>query len=316
MDLTVGPNFFFWEAEAVRGFYRDLAATPVSRVVLGELVCSKRLPFWQGEIATAAETLVAAGKDVALTSLALITLKRERKLTADLMDAGLPVEVNDLSALIHVPVGQPFWVGPLVNVYNEGTLRWLIRRGARRVCLPPELTLDSVAVLARLGREEGVPVEVWGHGRLPLAISARCYHARLHDRAKDSCQFVCGEDPDGRDVDTLDGQRFLTVNGVQTLSQSTASMALQIEALREAGVASLRLSPQSRDFAAICGAYADRLEGRISGAALEALLRPMVPDGRLSDGFLTGPAGAAWSGDGSGTTAGPARDAAPASAVR
>lgn len=296
MDLTVGPNFFFWPAEAVRAFYSDLAATPVARAVLGELVCSKRLPFWQGEIPGAVETLLAAGKEVAVTSLALITLKRERKLTADLAGMGLPVEVNDLSALAHVPQGQPFWVGPLVNIYNEGTLRWLIRRGATRVCLPPELTLASIAVLARLGREEGVPVEVWGHGRLPLAISGRCYHARLHDRMKDSCQFVCGEDPDGRDVETLDGQPFLAVNGVQTLSQSTASMALQAEALREVGVAALRLSPQSQGFMSICEGWSQHLAGTLTAAELAATLRPTAPTGLLSDGFLTGPVGAAWSG--------------------
>ena len=296
MDLTVGPNFFFWPAETVRGFYTKLAAAPVSRVVIGETVCSKRLPFWQGEIPGAVETLLTAEKEVAITSLALITLKRERKLTAELADLGLPIEINDLTALAHVPQGQPFWVGPLVNVYNEGTLRWLIRRGARRICLPPELTLSSIAVLARLGREEGVAVEVWGHGRLPLAISGRCYHARLHDRIKDSCQFVCGEDPDGRDVETLDGQAFLAVNGVQTLSQSTASMAHQIESLAEAGVVSLRLSPQSVGFADICAGYAERQAGRIDGAALECLLRPLVPGQRLSDGFPAGPAGAHWSG--------------------
>lgn len=296
MDLTVGPNFFFWDAAAVRAFYAGMAQAPVARVVLGELVCSKRLPFWQDEIPGAVETLLAAGKEVAVTSLALVTLPRERKLTADLAGMGLPVEVNDLTALRHIPAGTPFWVGPLVNVYNEGTLRWLAARGATRVCLPPELPLASVAVLAALGRELGVAVEIWGHGRLPLAISGRCYHARLHDRAKDNCQFVCGEDPDGRDVETLDGQKFLAVNGVQTLSQSTASMAHQIEALREAGTCALRLSPQSGDFGAICRGYADRIAGRIDGAQLADRLIPLVPAGRLSDGFLRGESGAAWSG--------------------
>lgn len=296
MDLTVGPNPFFWEAATVRAFYQSLATAPVSRVVLGELVCSKRLPYWQDEIAEAADTMLSAGKAVALTSLALVTLKRERKATAALAEIGLPVEVNDLTVLQSLPKGQAFWVGPLINVYNEGTLRWLALRGAVRVCLPPELPLDSIAVLARLGRELGVAVEVWGHGRLPLAISGRCYHARLHDRAKDSCQFVCGLDPDGRDVETLDGQAFLAVNGVQTLSQSTASMAYQIEALHEAGVTSLRLSPQSGDFAAICAAYATRIAGQISASGLAATLIPLVPGGRLSDGFLRGPSGAHWSG--------------------
>ncbi|EYD72892.1 Putative protease [Rubellimicrobium mesophilum DSM 19309] len=296
MDLTVGPNLFFWDAEAVRAFYEGLAATPVARVVLGEVVCSKRLPFWQDEIPRAVETLLEAGKEVAVTSLALVTLPRERRMTADLPGTGLPIEVNDLTALLHIPEGQPFWVGPLVNVYNEGTLRWLAARGATRVCLPPELPLASIRALARTGRDLGVAVEVWGHGRVPLAISGRCYHARLHDRPKDACLFVCGEDPDGRDVETLDGQPFLAVNGVQTLSQSTASMALQAGALAEAGVASLRLSPQSRDFADICAGYADLLAGSLPGEALARRLAPLAPGGRLSDGFVNGPSGAAWSG--------------------
>lgn len=298
MDLTVGPNQFFWDAAAVRTFYDKLAQAPVARVVLGELVCSKRLPFWQDEIPLAVETLQAAGKDVALTTLALITLKRERKLTADLAGMGLPVEVNDISALRHIPAGTPFWVGPLVNVYNEGTLRWLASRGAVRVCLPPELPLTSIVVLAETARELGVAIEVWGHGRLPLAISGRCYHARLHDRAKDSCQFICAEDPDGREVETLDGQQFLAVNGVQTLSQSTACMARQAPHFGKAGVASLRISPQTGDFNAICQGYADLIAGHIEAAALAEQLATQVPGGRLSDGFPRGPSGAHWSGAG------------------
>ncbi|WP_368661461.1 hypothetical protein [Paracoccus sp. (in: a-proteobacteria)] len=105
MDLTVGANQFFWPADTVRAFYTDMAASPAARVVLGELICSKRLPFWQDEIPGAIQTLQDAGKQVALTTLALITLKRERKQTVELMDMGLPVEVNDLSALHHVPQG-------------------------------------------------------------------------------------------------------------------------------------------------------------------------------------------------------------------
>ena len=298
MDLTVGPNFFFWPAETVRAFYAGLAQAPVARVVLGELVCSKRLPFWQDEIPGAVETLLAAGKEVAVTSLALITLKRERKLTADLADLGLPIEVNDLTALAHVPEGQPFWVGPLVNVYNEGTLRWLIRRGATRVCLPPELTLDAVAVLARLGRDEGIAVEVWGHGRLPLAISGRCYHARLHDRAKDSCLFVCGEDPDGRDVRTLDGQDFLTVNGVQTLVHAHMTVARQIGDLAQAGISAIRLSPQIGDFGALIATYDALARAQIGGAVGLAQLRGLMPGAAMADGFLAGTPGVSMAGHG------------------
>ncbi|ATX67751.1 ubiquinone anaerobic biosynthesis protein UbiV [Roseinatronobacter bogoriensis] len=294
MDLTVAPNPFFWNAEAVRCFYAGLADAPVARVVLGELVCSKRLPFWQDEIPQAIAALQAGGKEVALTSLALITLKRERKLTADLLGMGLPVEVNDLSALHHIPEDVPFWVGPLVNVYNEGTLRWLARRGATRICLPPELPMASIAVLAQVAQAEGVALEVWGHGRLPLAISGRCYHARLHERAKDSCQFVCDQDPDGRDVDTLEGQSFLAVNGVQTLSQAYACMADHAARLQQMGISALRLQPQSMGFDAICADYAQLLAGDMTSAALISKLSAAHPDMQFCDGFGRDGAGASW----------------------
>ena len=294
MDLTVGPNQFFWDAAIWRDFYLQLAdEAPVDRVILGELVCSKRLPFYQTHIPEVIERLQAAGKTVVMTSLALITLKRERKQTADLADMGLEVEVNDLSAMAHLPQGAALSVGPLVNVYNEGTLGWLAKRGARRICLPPELPLESVATLAQ---SSPVPVEVWGWGRLPLAISGRCYHARLHDKAKDSCQFVCGLDPDGRDVDTLDGREFLAVNGVQTLSASCANVAYHVPALQGAGVASLRLSPQSQGFSDVCAAFRKLIDGQIGPQELSSAALAQAPGGRYSDGFLTGLTGVSWSG--------------------
>lgn len=291
MDLTIGPIAFFWTAEQVRDFYRKLAAGPARRVVIGEWVCSKRLPFWQQEIPAAVEALQAAGKEVALSTLALITLKRERRQTADLFATGIPVEIADLGALKHLPEGAPFQVGPMVNVYNEGTLEWLARKGATRICLPPELPLGSVAVLARAGRDAGVAVEVWGHGRTPLAISGRCYHARLHDRAKDSCLFVCGDDPDGRAVQTLDGQSFLTVNGVQTMGHAHTTVARQIEALRAAGVGAIRLSPQHGDFATITGIYDRAVRQAAAPDDTVAALAAAMPGAAFADGFLAGAPG-------------------------
>jgi len=295
MELVIGPNQFFWKPEPWATFYEDMANAPVNRVVLGELVCSKRLPFYQDRIPEAIKLLLEAGKEVAVTSLALVTLKRERKLTADLMDAGVEVEVNDLTALSYLPEGTPFSVGPLVNVYNEGTVAWLADRGATRICLPPELPLESVATLATEGAAHGVTIEVWCHGRLPLAISGRCYHARLHKRTKDNCQFACEDDPDGLTVRTLEDQPFLAMNGVQTLSDSCASMANQYDMLRDAGVRALRLSPQTGDFKSVCQSWRDRVDGVLDGAALSNRLADLTGEMRLSDGFLTGARGADWS---------------------
>jgi O2-independent ubiquinone biosynthesis protein UbiV len=296
MQLTVGPNPFFWPADRWAQLYDDLCAAPVDRVVLGELVCSKRLPFYQDRIPAAIAGLQDAGKQVALSSLALVTLKRERNLSAELVEMGVEVEVNDLTALAYLPENTPFSIGPLVNVYNESTLRWLARRGANRICLPPELPLKSVQILATAGADLGVAIEVWGHGRVPLAISGRCYHARLHGRTKDNCQFACEDDADGLSVRTLDDQPFLAMNGVQTLSDSHACVAHQVGALANAGVAALRLSPQSRDFVQICHLYRQLLEGELNGDAVVAALKALDADLRLSDGFLTGDRGADWSG--------------------
>ncbi len=296
MELTVGPNQFFWSADRWTSFHDDLASAPVDRVVLGELVCSKRLPFYQDRIPDAIGTLIEAGKEVALTSLALVTLKRERKLTSELAEMGVEVEINDLTALAHLPEGIRFSVGPLVNVYNEGTIAWLASRGAARICLPPELPLASVETLTAAATNLGVAIEVWGHGRLPLAISGRCYHARLHGRTKDNCQFACEDDPDGLDIQTLDGQPFLAMNGVQTLSDTYACAAYQIGALEKSGVAALRLSPQSNGFGELSRLYRQLLDGECDADHVADAIGRIDGNIRLSDGFLTGARGVDWSG--------------------
>lgn len=294
MELTVGPNQFFWSAERWSALYSDLCAAPVERVVLGELVCSKRLPFYQDEIPQAISGLLEAGKEVLLTSLALVTLKRERKMTNELAEMGVMVEVNDLTALAALPKGADFAVGPLVNVYNEGTLNWLADRGAKRICLPPELPLASVQTLCKAAQERGVAIEIWGHGRLPLAISGRCYHARMHGRTKDNCQFACEDDPDGLDVRTLDDKPFLSMNGVQTLSDTFASTVFQLDALRDAGVNALRLSPQSSGFIELCAAYRRLIDGE-NPQVVATKIAEFDPRARFSDGFLTGDRGVDWS---------------------
>lgn len=296
MQLTIGANQFFWKPDPSSDFYSEMAKAPVDRVVLGELVCSKRLPIYADRIPAAVETLLEAGKEVVLTSLAMITLPREGKQAGERADAGVEIEVNDLTMLAYLPENAPFSVGPLVNVYNEGTLAWLAERGATRICLPPELPLASVATLAAEGAARGVTVEAWAHGRLPLAISGRCYHARLHGRTKDNCQFACEDDPDGLSVKTTQDQPFLAMNGVRTLSDSCASMAHQVEALTKAGVTALRLSPQTGDFMGVCQDWRDRLDGMVNGATLATKLAGLSGGMRLSDGFLTGARGADWSG--------------------
>ena len=141
------------------------------------------------------ERLVSAGKRVRLASLALVTLERELKATRRLaaQDA-LEVEIGELAA--HAAMkGRAHAVGPMVNVYNAATARVLAARGATSICLPPELPLTAISAIVAGAPE--LDFEVFAFGKVPLAISARCAHARLKALTKDNCQFVCGEDPDG-----------------------------------------------------------------------------------------------------------------------
>ncbi len=294
-ELTVGPVLFNWPADALVDFYAKIAdEAPVDRVVVGELVCSKRLPFYADRIPAVVERLERGGKTVALASLALPTLERERRAARDLAEqTEHEVEIDDLTLLRWMRPARPFAVGPLVNVYNENTLAYLARLGARRFCLPPELPIASVAPLAKAADAVDARIEIWAYGRIPLAISSRCAHARIHGLSKDSCQFVCANDPDGLTARTLDGADFLAVNGVQTLSHVTANLIGDCASLAAAGVRALRLSPHSGDFVSVAQAFADAAARRISGEEGVARLGRIVHDAEFSNGFLFGDCGAA-----------------------
>lgn len=291
MQLTLGPVLYNWQPEAWRDFYHRIAdEAPVDTVVVGEIVCSKRAPFLAGHLPGVLERLQRAGKQVLLGLPVLISLPRERRQAAELATGGgIMVEANDLSCLPLLQ-GRPHAIGPFVNVYNEATADFLRQRGAERIVLPPELPLPSIAAIA--GAVPAVTVEVLAFGRAPLAISARCYHARLHGLTKDNCRFVCGNDPDGLPVRTLDGRGFLAVNGVQTLSHTAVSLLRDAAALAAAGVGALRLSPQHCDMAAVARVFRDVLDGREDPDAGTGVLKTLYPGVPLANGFLHGVEGA------------------------
>jgi collagenase-like PrtC family protease len=217
-ELTLGPVLFNWPAQRWRDFYFRIAdEAPVGTVYLGEAVCAKRAALFEHELAAVAERLKAAGKTVVFSTLSEVIQKLDRRLVERVCASEALVEANDPSALFFLR-GRPHHIGPFMNVYNEETLAILVQKSARNVCLPAEMPGSAIRALCERTKSLGVSVEVLVFGRLPLALSARCYHARAHDRSKDTCQFVCENDPDGMVLKTLEGQPFLAVNGIQTLS--------------------------------------------------------------------------------------------------
>jgi collagenase-like PrtC family protease len=293
MSITLGPLLFNWNAAKRRDFYARIAdEAAVATVCLGEIVCSKRLPFYQTDLPDIAERLRRAGKNVVFSSLALVTTPLERRLCADLAEMeDCDIEINDLSLLPYLKRGRSFRVGPLVNVYNEDTLRFLAGLGAHAVCATPELPLQDIEELAEVGISLDVACEVWAFGRMPLAISGRCHHARAAGLTKDSCQFVCGKDNDGLEVSSLDGKNMFAINGVQTLSHAYANAITDIDRIAKAGVSSLRLSPHDCDMVAVSGIFRDRIDGKICDLEAEDKIRVACNNVETANGYLSSEAG-------------------------
>jgi collagenase-like PrtC family protease len=290
MRLTLGPVLYLWDADNWLDFYRRIAdEADVDTVVLGEVVCSKRLHFHEALLAETIDRLQRAGKQVRLASLALVTLTREQRANRALAErTDIAIEANDIAAH-HLLAGRPHTIGPFVNVYNTATAEVLARAGVTSLCLPPELSARSIAgIAARLPQLE---LEVFAFGRVPLAISARCAHARLRGLVKDNCHFICGEEPDGLVVDTLDDQPFLALNGVQTLSSTYAALIAEIPALRELGARALRLSPQRCDMVAVAATFRAVASGRLAPAEARERLAGLCPGVTFSNGFVHGAAG-------------------------
>lgn len=286
--LTLGPLLFHWPADQWSDFYARIAdEAPVDRVCIGEVVCSKRLPFYADRAAAVVERLQRGGKEVVFSSLTLVTLKRERRLCRELAESGT-VEINDLSVLACLEPGQRFVVGPLINVYNEATVAFLAGRGAVNICLPPELPEESVVQITRNARGIKVDTEVLAFGRVPIAISARCYHARIYGLSKDSCQFVCGNDPDGLDVDTLADEPIMALNGVQTLTSSYRNLLDRVAFLQGKGVRSFRLSPHTCDMVAVAQLFRCVLDGQMNATTAIRELTSLMPGADFAGWFGDG----------------------------
>lgn len=294
-EITLGPVLFNWTLERWRDFYFGIADAPaIATVYLGEVICSKRAPFFEPLYEEVIERLQAGGKTVVLSTLAEVMLRHDRQMVESACSAhDLLVEANDASALFYLS-GRPHQIGPFLNAYNERTVAMLARNGARSVCLPSEMPAAAIRALCERTRDLGMTIETQVFGRLSLALSARCYHARAHGRTKDSCQFVCEKDVDGLELRTLERKPFLAVNGVQTLSYDYLNLLGDLAELREMGVSRFRLSPHTCDMIAVADIFRAVLDGTLATEEGNARLAAMNLGAPFSNGFYRGRPGFTW----------------------
>ena len=278
MKLSLGPLLYYWPQWQVADFYESMAGLPVDTVYLGETVCSRRhelrLPDW---IATA-EKLLAAGKEVVLSSQTLLESESDLKTLRKIVETGkegrIRVEANDMGAVrLLAAANVPFIAGPTLNVFNEHTLRWLADQGAQRWVMPPEMSREALAAILA-DKPAGLETEVFAYGRLPLAFSARCFTARHFNLQKDACEFRCIANPDGLDLKTREGETFLTLNGIQTQSAKVYNLLAELPELAQAQVDVIRLSPQSEHMDKIIAAFRSGLDGSVLPALAWESIQP------------------------------------------
>ena len=256
MKLSLGPLQYFWPRETTLAFYREAMQWPLDILYVGETVCSKRRQLTTQDWITLAEELATSGKQIVLSSLALIEAESELSVLTRLIEhAGFWVEANDISAVqLCRERGLPFVAGPSLNVYNHRALAMLIDDGLRRWVAGVEQGHQLIAEMRDGLCVDGLSMpelEVIAWGRLPLAFSARCFTARALDISKDQCGFRCIEHPDGLALATREGRSFLRINGIQIQGDEIIDLGPELEMLRALKVDVLRIYPQQQGTRAI-----------------------------------------------------------------
>lgn len=278
MKLALGPIPYYWPLGAVLDFYRAVVLTAVDVVYLGETVCSRRhelrLPDWLD----LAHLLSSAGKEVVLSTQALIESESDLKTLRRIAGNGeFLVEANDMGAVRLLEGRVPFVAGYPLNVYNPRTLAFLGSLGARRWVAPVEMPRAALSGMLQ-PRPESMETEVYVYGRLPLALSARCFTARRFNLQKDDCHFICLDHPEGLALRTRDGQPLLVLNGIQTQSAKVCNLVRELPEMERLGVDIVRISPQPAHMAEIARLFKRVLQNPGEAVTVAAQLDGLTPE--------------------------------------
>ena len=77
MKYSLGPVLYYWPKETLEDFYQQAATSSADVIYLGEAVCSKRRATKVGDWLDMAKGLAGSGKQVVLSTLALVQASSE-----------------------------------------------------------------------------------------------------------------------------------------------------------------------------------------------------------------------------------------------
>lgn len=285
--ITLGPCLFNWKVNDWQDFYFKIAEESLAdEVYIGEVVCYKRYPFFEVALDNVINRLESCNKKVNLSGFSLILGDSEMNTSKQFIERAKnnnhQIEINDVG-LLGLLKDVPHIIGPTINVYNELTMQTLVNQGAIRVCFPYEIDNKSLKILSQI---QNCEKEIFAFGRMPLAIAARCYHARIHKTTKDDCKYVCEKDYDGKPITTLMDENFLVINGTQTMSFSYNNLLGELDELMKMGINVFRISPHSMDMIGIIKVFHQVLNKEIAPMEGIAILKGIMPqDTKFSNGF-------------------------------
>ncbi|MBK0015848.1 U32 family peptidase [Kosakonia cowanii] len=252
MKYSLGPVLYYWSKETLEEFYQQAANSRADVVYLGEAVCSKRRATKVGDWLAMAKALADSGKQVVISTLALVQASSELNELKRYVDNGeFLLEASDLGVVNMCAERKlPFIAGHALNCYNAVTLRLLLKQGMVRWCMPVELSRDWLVNLLdqceTLGIRQQFEVEVLSYGHLPLAYSARCFTARSENRPKDECETCCIKYPTGRSMRSQEDQQVFVLNGIQTMSGYVYNLGNELTSMQGL-VDVVRLSPMGSE---------------------------------------------------------------------
>lgn len=285
MRLSLGPILYLWPRQSIEDFYQQHLNSAIDVIYLGETVCAKRRSLKPAEWIELAKELSKSGKQVVLSTLALIEAGSDLGNVKQLCNNGeLLVEANEMGAVqLMADQKLPFVAGPSLNIYNAYTLKQLHNQGLIRWVMPVELNASTLADILcdaeTLGIRDNIETEVFSYGRLPLAYSARCFTTRYRNIAKDNCQFVCQDYPEGLSMDSQEGEAFFNINGIQTQSGRIQHLLPHWQQMQQLGVDLMRISPQPQHTGEIIKRYDKVIQSTSQNTDIQKYLSAPACDG-------------------------------------